>query len=52
MCVLNDRYMLVIGGWNSDTEKIFNEMWIFDTQKLIWRQITTFSGDEISERES
>lgn len=51
-CVLEDRYMLIIGGWNSDTEKIFDDMYIFDTNNNTWRIIEKKQGDMISNRES
>ena len=38
-CVIDDHYMLIIGGWNSDTEKIFDEIFLFDTNQNEWRLI-------------
>ena len=51
-CVLEDRYMIVIGGWNSDTETIYDEIWIFDSKNKNWCRVTQISGNLISERES
>ena len=31
ICVLQNRYLLIMGGWNSDNEEICNEIWLFDT---------------------
>jgi len=45
VCVLEDRYMLVVGGWNSDTEKIFDDIFIYDTSNNTWRLIDKRQGD-------
>ena len=51
-CVIEDRHMVIIGGWNSDNEIIFNEIYVYDIETSFWRIINKKNGDSISDRES
>jgi len=44
--------MLVFGGWNSDNEHIYDEMYAFDSVSCMWRIIERKHGSPISARES
>ncbi len=44
--------MVLIGGWNIDLGKIFNNMYVFDSANNIWKIIEKITGDEICEREA
>lgn len=52
MCVLQNKYLVVMGGLDSQNEEIYNEIWLFNTTKQSWSMVQQVQGDQINERES
>ncbi|EGR27009.1 kelch motif family protein, putative [Ichthyophthirius multifiliis] len=54
-CTLDDRYLIIFGGLNSQDEDnmlIYNDMHMFDSIQNTWKQVTNKHGAIIEARES